>query len=334
MKVAVVVSLLALAQPFALAVNSFAYCATENTGSSYKAVSDTFQSNGACKITCSDYAFGVLQGKKCWCTNVVPSQKSQSKVSDCNTQCPGYPDDRCGSAAKGNYVYVEVVGNDPTSTAGGPPSTGTSSSSSSTSTSTRDPPITVTVTAPESSTSESSSSASQTSTTSDDTTTAPATVSTQTNSGGQVKTITVPGTVSTGGSDSSSANAGADSGKLSGGTIAGIVIGILGGIALIAALIFLILFYRKRARAASPLPSQDMADNRASAGSSFMGGFFPRGNGEGDAGISPARSGTTFTDGRMKTNTVLYPNGPRDSSVSLQDNEDYSRPVLRLTNPD
>lgn len=63
-----------------------------------------------------------------------------------------------------------------------------------------------------------------------------------------------------------------------------------------------------------------------------MGGFFPRGNGEdGAGGPIPARSGTTFTDRRMKTNTVLYPNGPRDSSVSLQDNEDYSRPVLRVS---
>lgn len=63
-----------------------------------------------------------------------------------------------------------------------------------------------------------------------------------------------------------------------------------------------------------------------------MGGLFPRSNGEGAAGGSiPARSGTTFTDRRMKTSTVLYPNGARDSSVSLQDNEDYSRPVLRVS---
>lgn len=38
----------------------------------------------------------------------------------------------------------------------------------------------------------------------------------------------------------------------------------------------------------------------------------------------------TFTDNRLKTDTILFPNGRRDSSVSLQDNEDYSRPVLRV----
>lgn len=110
------------------------------------------------------------------------------------------------------------------------------------------------------------------------------------------------------------------------------MIGVLGGLALIGALIFLIFFYRKRARSISPIPSQEMADDRTSRGSSFMGGLFPRNNGEGAAGGSiPARSGTTFTDRRMKTNTILYPNGARESSVSLQDNEDYSRPVLRVS---
>lgn len=119
---------------------------------------------------------------------------------------------------------------------------------------------------------------------------------------------------------------------MSGGSIAGIVIGVLGGLALLGALIFLVFFYRKRARAVSPIPSQDMAEDRTSRGSSFMGGLFPRRNGEGAAGGPiPTRSGTTFTDRRMKTNTILYPNGARESSVSLQDNEDYSRPVLRVS---
>lgn len=39
----------------------------------------------------------------------------------------------------------------------------------------------------------------------------------------------------------------------------------------------------------------------------------------------------TFTDTRLKTDTVLYAGGRRDSDVSLQDNEDYSRPVLRVS---
>ncbi|KAJ5941413.1 hypothetical protein N7516_001581 [Penicillium verrucosum] len=314
MRVAEVVSVFALlARPFASAASSLTYCASINTGSSFNAVSNTYQSNGACLKTCADYALGILQGKKCWCSNVAPSKSSQSSdTSDCNDTCPGYPADSCGSASKGVFAYLEITGNDVTSTAGGSTTSTTSSSSSST-----------------------SSSTSTSSTSSDETTSTSSTVSLQTNAGGQVKTITVEGSSATAGADSGSANTTSTSSKLSGGSIAGIVIGVLGGLALIGALIFLIVFYRKRARAVSPIPSQEMADDRTSRGSSFMGGLFPRNNGEGAAGGSiPARSGTTFTDRRMKTNTVLYPNGARESSVSLQDNEDYSRPVLRLTNPD
>lgn len=91
----------------------------------------------------------------------------------------------------------------------------------------------------------------------------------------------------------------------------------------------MIFFYRKRARSVSPVPSQDMADNRDSRGSSFG---WPQGADAAAGGAVPGRS-ATFTDRRMKPNAVLYPNGPRDSSVSLQDNEDYSRPVLRVCEP-
>lgn len=314
MKVAEVVSVFALlARPFASAASSLTYCASVNTGASFNAVADTYQSNGACLKTCANYALGILQGKKCWCSNVAPSKSSlSSDTSDCDGSCPGYPADSCGSASKGVFAYVEITGNDVTSTAGGSTTSTTTSSSSSTSTST-----------------------STSSTSSDQTTSTSSTVSVQTNAGGQVKTITVAGSSATAGADSASANTASTSSELSGGSIAGIVIGVLGGLALIGALIFLIFFYRKRARSVSPIPSQEMADDRTSRGSSFMGGLFPRNNGEGAAGGSiPARSGTTFTDRRMKTSAVLYPNGARESSVSLQDNEDYSRPVLRLTNPD
>lgn len=101
----------------------------------------------------------------------------------------------------------------------------------------------------------------------------------------------------------------------------------IGGIALVGALIFMVFFYRKRARSASPVPSQDMAD-RTSQGSSFVRGVFPQGHTQDMSGSSSLGRKHTFTDNRLKTD--IYPNGPRDSSVSLQDNEDYSRPVLRV----
>ncbi|KAJ5099746.1 hypothetical protein N7532_006747 [Penicillium argentinense] len=282
-----------LATAVALLAESFvaadlAYCATDNTGSDYSAVTNTYQSNGACQKTCAKYALGVLQGKKCWCTNVVPSKSSQKATSKCDTSCPGYPDDSCGSAADGVFAYVSVSGNSPTSTEGGSSGTTTTNTSG---------------------------------------TTTSGSVVKETTSGGEVKTITVAGSSATSGADTSKATADEKSG-LSGGSIAGVVIGVLGGLALIGGLIFLIFFYRRRARSASPIPSNaDMTDNRTSQGSSFVRGVFTQGS---DTGNGLGRQ-NTYTDNRMKN---VYPNGPRDSSVSLQDNEDYSRPVLRLTNPD
>lgn len=145
-----------------------------------------------------------------------------------------------------------------------------------------------------------------------------------TSSDGQVKTITVAAPDATSSSEGQSLGTTKDhkSSGLSGGGIAGVVVGVVGGLALIGALVFLVFFYRKRARSASPSPSQDMGQRDSRASSFFGGGGFP--------GPGIARK-STFTDNRMRTDQVLYPNGPRDSSVSLQDNQDYSRPVLRVS---
>ncbi|KAJ5573682.1 ER membrane protein Wsc4 [Penicillium hispanicum] len=315
-----------LARPWVEA-NTLAYCATDNTGSSFSSVSSIYQSNGACQETCAKYALGVLQGNDCWCTNVAPSEDSQKSTSDCPSGCPGYPNDSCGSSSKGLFAYVSISGNSVTTTADG-------SSSSTSSQYILDVefddyncifrlertklPLHV------------ADFAFQSSSSSDTTTTG--NVAVQTTSDGEVKTITVPAASSTSGADRASADTATtkDNSKLSGGSIAGIVIGVVGGLALLGALIFMIFFYRKRARSASPVPSQEMGQN--SQGSSFVRGVFPQGHNPELSGSSSLGRKATFTDNRMKTD--IYPNGPRESSVSLQDNEDYSRPVLRLTNPD
>jgi len=152
MRLTLLVSTLALvARPVAA---DLAFCATENTGSSYSAgmwtsatwtlhvhfaneasVSNTYQSNGACQRTCAGYALGILQGKKCWCSNVAPSSDSQKDVSECSTGCPGYPADSCGSASKGVWAYVEVPGGSISSTTSDSGSSTTTSPTSSVSSS-------------------------------------------------------------------------------------------------------------------------------------------------------------------------------------------------------
>lgn len=147
--------------------------------------------------------------------------------------------------------------------------------------------------------------------------------------GGQVKTVTVSMPSST--SDADAAVSTTSSGShMKGGTIAGIVVGTIGGCAAILAVIFVLFIMRRRKRANSPDPS--VQNGLIDGGRSPQMGMFSDNHSHTlSAGSSNAnRLQTTFTDDRMKPNPI-YPNGERGSSVSLQDNEDYSRPVLRVS---
>ncbi|KAA8647093.1 WSC domain-containing protein [Aspergillus tanneri] len=289
------------------------YCSSVNTGALNDPNVSTFQSNGLCTDHCKNkWAFGILQGKKCWCSNIAPNKATNVDDKKCNTGCPGYPDDSCGDAAKGLFAYLEMSGQMPSGTA--------------------------TVPAPKSTNGKETSSKSDSST---NTAPGPATTGStvETSVGGEITTIIVPNSQTNPTSTPDTSKKGDDSG-MSGGTVAGVVVGSVGGCAAIGAVIVMFIFAKRRSRAASPDPSVQniLLDGRTSKGSqmSFMKGMFSDNHSHtlsAGSTITPARM-PGFTDNRMKTDTVLWPGGRRDSSLSLQDNEDYSRPVLRLTNPD
>ncbi|KAI9930012.1 hypothetical protein MW887_011822 [Aspergillus wentii] len=292
------------------ASSDIAYCSTVNTGSSFNANSSIYQSNGACQELCNaDYAFGILMDKRCWCSNIAPNKATNVDVSECSDGCPGYPADSCGNESKGYYAYLEMSMHMASGTA--------TVSSTATSTGT-------------------SSSSSDSTSSGDSTTTGTVAVHTV---AGVVETVTVGGSQST--SSSSSSNSSGDSSSLSKGAVAGVVVGSVAGCVGIILLIFLVLAAKRRARANSPDPSVQniLLDGRQSKGSqmSFMKGVFSDNHSHtlsAGSSITPQRM-PTFTDNRMKTDAALYHHGHhRDSTTSLQDNEDYSRPVLRLTNPD
>ncbi|EED17543.1 ER membrane protein Wsc4, putative [Talaromyces stipitatus ATCC 10500] len=303
------------------------YCSNANTASDSTQNTNIYQSNGACNSLCtSDYAFAVLQGQNCWCSNYIPA--STVNVTECNSGCPGYPDDLCGNPAKGLFGYIAMSNHKPSGTATGridTTSTGTASSSSSTT-------------------------SSGTSTSSETSTTIAPTISIQTIAG-QPVTITVSNSPS---ATSSSASSDHKSSSLSGGAIAGIVIGSLVGVGALAAFILWFFFFGRRGNSdisekpGSPNGGNDgsiaggtIDTRRQSRGSqmSFMRNFMGPA-GPADHEVSPTspndylNPNQAFIDNRMKKDAVLYPNGDRLSAVSLRDDEDYSRPVLRLTNPD
>ncbi|BCR89410.1 uncharacterized protein ACHE_50608S [Aspergillus chevalieri] len=298
--------LLLLASPVFGAENSVKYCSSVNTGSDNDANTNTFQSIGACTSTCtSDYAFGILQGKNCWCSNIAPNQATNVNISECNDSCPGYPSDNCGNADEGLYGYIVLMDHMPSSTASasGASSTGTSTGTSSETTG------------------------------ASTTTSGGSTVETI---GGEVQTVTIGGSGATAAADTSSTTSKDNDSGLSSGAVAGVAVGSVAGFLAILALILIWYCSKKRQRANSPDPSMQLLDGRNSKGSqmSFMRSIFSDNSTLAGSPTAARNPNPTFTDNRMKTDTILYPHGPRDSSVSLQDNEDYSRPVLRLANPD
>ncbi|KAF8540125.1 hypothetical protein BDD12DRAFT_45358 [Trichophaea hybrida] len=91
------------------------YCSDVNTGSDSSPNTSTYQSNGLCYDTCNagSYAFAILQGQDCWCSNYVPA----TDASGCNDPCPGYPSDTCGNMQKNLYGYMALP-NKPSGTKG------------------------------------------------------------------------------------------------------------------------------------------------------------------------------------------------------------------------
>jgi cell wall integrity and stress response component len=97
-------------------------------------VNSQFQSNGLCQTHCQgSYAFAVLQGYDCWCSNYVPTP--QQNTLDCNQVCPGFGSEWCGSTDAGLFGYFLLSQGVPLGTSGSgsslPSPTPTSSSTSS-----------------------------------------------------------------------------------------------------------------------------------------------------------------------------------------------------------
>jgi hypothetical protein len=85
-------------------------------------------SNGLCHDTCeANYAFAIVQGQNCWCSNYIPS--NQQSTSNCNEPCPGFPSDLCGSSS-GLFGYI-ALNLKPSGTAGASSSSAKPSSVSS-----------------------------------------------------------------------------------------------------------------------------------------------------------------------------------------------------------
>ncbi|EPE02245.1 er membrane protein [Ophiostoma piceae UAMH 11346] len=83
-----------------------AYCASANTATTSSNTS-IYQSDGLCYDFCSDdYAYALVSGTECWCSDYTPSKSIQVDTSECNGACAGYPSDWCGG--DGLYAYMAL----------------------------------------------------------------------------------------------------------------------------------------------------------------------------------------------------------------------------------
>ncbi|KAK3939882.1 hypothetical protein QBC46DRAFT_139767 [Diplogelasinospora grovesii] len=323
-----------------------AYCASINTAD-MSAIQSDYQSDGRCYGNCTDanYALAIVQAKNCWCSNFIPAVGDRKSLDKCEDPCPGYPSDYCGGAGLFGYMQLK---NSPSGIAGAGSSAATSTDSPSSTSSTVQNTVTLTPSISPSSASTSSSSLGSTTTSpSDDSTTPTPTPSVQTVTvGGVVKTVTATPTAT--GTSSAELTSSSRSGGLPTGAAVGIAVGVIGAIAVAG--VFLWMWWARRKRRDAE------ADGRFSSSSlrgSSSGGMMstPRTNemsdprsamGAGGQGMAEAwdasqsakrRSHLMPVDPRLEFKG-LYQNKSRESVNSLQDNQDYSRRILRPTNPD
>ncbi|KAL2426573.1 hypothetical protein ABEF95_009930 [Exophiala dermatitidis] len=328
------------------------YCSSQNTAGSYPAYYSIYQSNGACETHCQgSYAFAILQGYNCWCSNYVPA--SQEDTGSCSQTCPGYPSDLCGSTENDTYGYYLLSGAVPAGTAG-------ASSSNTANTKTR------TATATATSSQLTTSSPTSTSSTSSDTSTTPSPTSSPTPTEVYTSVTTVTGEVRTvvitppSSTDATLGQSSTGGGGVSTGKVVGIVLGVALGIgALIGIGVWL--WFRRRhqrmqmqagpdatfiPRTGETSPSNNIPSRQVSqlSSSGLLGNKTPRINTSGMPPGNDLRSADTTvsapfdrrslaTDQRLNPYALYIHDESRLSNVSLQDNQDYSR-QLRVANPD
>ncbi|KAF3917059.1 hypothetical protein ABW21_db0209841 [Orbilia brochopaga] len=288
-----------------------AYCSPENTGADFKAVNDIYQSDGKCHDLCTkDYAYA------------------------CDDPCPGYPSDRCGNRTMTYYNYIELDQHLPSSRPDSP-----ASSSSSTS--------------PASSTSGGTSTTNAPSKTNPPTTP----IISVTTIEGQQRTITITPSSSPTNStfavtDGGHANFFSDAGR-----VAGVFVGLAALVIIAVALVF---FLRKRKinrrKSVGSYNNPEMGMSGAGSPNMGTGSSSPNGRPRSTStlGLVGGYTNTTdkapvittggftetdrVTDQRLDPNQIWMrfdnDNGSRVSLRSLQDNQDYSRRVLKLANPD
>ncbi|KAE8150484.1 hypothetical protein BDV25DRAFT_154309 [Aspergillus avenaceus] len=65
-----------------------------------------FQSLGMCETTCqkAQKAVAAVQGTECYCGDKLPSLDAQVSIKECDTACPGFPNEKCGGSSTWTFL--------------------------------------------------------------------------------------------------------------------------------------------------------------------------------------------------------------------------------------
>ncbi|KAK5633839.1 hypothetical protein RRF57_009554 [Xylaria bambusicola] len=348
---AAIASIILITAPGPVQSLDMEYCASMNTAET-PTNSSIWQSNGLCHDFCIDhdgtaYAFAIVQSHSCWCSDYIPAESDQVDTSKCSDACPGWKPDTCG--AEGLYGYI-ALGLTPSGTADASSSTSTTEQTStptvetsSTVTSTVDSITSTTTTKSSTITTIHDSTSSKTT---DETTTTPTTSIKTVTAGGTVsyETVTVlptttpdPGTGS--GPNADHGGTTTSSKGLSSGAAAGVAIGVLALVAIIGGIAVFFWLQRKKRRQEEELHSRPRSHLSCSQGMMSTPTTTMASIWDGENTSTGRRNSRLMPhDPRMDpfaTNIYTrFENKSRESINTLQDNQDYSRKVLRTTNPD
>lgn len=280
----------------------------DNLGSYY--VQSSLNCGGNC--TAMGKAVMALHMEYCYCGNLLPNPSTQLDASACNSPCDGWTQEDCG----GDNAYTVWLTGTSSAPVGYVGSSDSSSSSPVPTKSTSNP-------IPHPQSTPSSHQHSHNSMSNSQHTTQSVVTTTQ----------KVVKTAETGGASPSpdSQNVSASSGS-SNGTVIGIAVGVVAGVLAFAGFVAIILFYLRRRRR---MKNAENGHRRADSLNAFVAsGAHTPGSAVPSFGslagkVPPANVDDTRLDPRIMQETR------RISGASfLADNEDYSRRILKVTNPD
>ncbi|KAL8799233.1 MAG: hypothetical protein Q9182_006035 [Xanthomendoza sp. 2 TL-2023] len=252
-------------------------------------------------------------GSDCWCGDLLPATSSRVSDSDCGTACNGWPDQKCGGSSAFSVLLTGI--NDNVGSAQEPSKSDADTASLSQSTA---PPksapapspstsLTPTTTAspaakPKPSSNAAAASAPQPETSQDK---PPSTIT-------RASTVVVTAPGQTQPASTSAATDKPSKGPNTAGIAAGVVVGVVAICAIAGGLFFCLRRRKRRAleeaytgNAANPFETE--AESKAPASSHSM------------------------TDSRLEPSVMMQ---RRQSDGSIADNQDYSRRILKVTNPD